>query len=146
MFLLIAALDAIPWWAWGAFFLFITATLAIDLGVLQRDAHVVKMREALSWCVVWSAFAAAFGGLVWWWRGSETGQQFLAAYLVELCLSIDNVFVFILIFAFFKVEPSFLTTFILLEITMAPSAAPPMAIISCGSASSTISILPPDST
>ena len=107
MFLLIAALEAIPWWAWGAFFLFITATLAIDLGVLQRNAHVVKMREALAWCAVWGAFAVAFGGLVWWWRGSETGQQFLAAYLVELCLSVDNVFVFILIFAFFKVEPRY---------------------------------------
>jgi tellurite resistance protein TerC len=53
------------------------------------------------------ALALAFGGLVWSWRGGEAGQQFLAAYLVELCLSVDNVFVFILIFAFFKVEPRY---------------------------------------
>ena len=104
---LLAAINGVPLWAWGAFFLFITAMLAVDLGVFQRDAHVVKMREALAWCVVWGALAAAFAGLVWWWRGGEAGQQFLAAYLVELCLSVDNVFVFILIFAYFKVEPRF---------------------------------------
>jgi tellurite resistance protein TerC len=56
---------------------------------------------------VWALLAVGFGGLVWWWRGAETGQQFLAAYLVELCLSVDNVFVFILIFAYFKVEPRY---------------------------------------
>jgi tellurite resistance protein TerC len=87
--------------------LFITAMLALDLGVFQRDAHIVTMREALAWCVVWGMLAAAFSGLVWWWRGGEAGQQFLAAYLVELCLSVDNVFVFILIFAYFKVAPRF---------------------------------------
>ena len=107
MFSLLAVADAIPWWAWGAFFLFITAMLALDLGVFQRDAHVVTMREALAWCIVWGALAVAFSGLVWWWRGGEAGQQFLAAYLVELCLSVDNVFVFILIFAYFKVAPRF---------------------------------------
>ncbi len=96
-----------PWWAWGAFFLFITAMLALDLGVFQRHSHAVKMHEALAWCAVWGALAVAFGGLVWWWRGGEAGQQFLAAYLVELCLSVDNVFVFILIFAFFKVDPRY---------------------------------------
>jgi tellurite resistance protein TerC len=65
------------------------------------------MREALAWCVVWALLAVGFGGGVWWWRGAETGQQFLAAYLIELCLSVDNVFVFILIFAYFKVEPRY---------------------------------------
>ncbi len=104
---LLAAISTIPLWAWGGFFLFITAMLALDLGVFQREAHVMTMRESLAWCVVWGALAAAFGGLVWWWRGGEPGQQFLAAYLVELCLSVDNVFVFILIFAFFKVEPRY---------------------------------------
>ena len=96
-----------PLWAWGAFFLFIAAMLAVDLGVFQRDSHAVTMREALAWCVVWGVLAMAFFGVVWWWRGAEDGQQFLAAYLVELCLSVDNVFVFILIFAYFKVEPRF---------------------------------------
>jgi tellurite resistance protein TerC len=103
----LAAIDAMPLWAWGAFFLFITAMLALDLGVFQRDAHEVKMREALGWCVVWGTLALGFGGLVWWWRGAELGQQFLASYLVELCLSVDNVFVFILVFAYFKVPPRY---------------------------------------
>ncbi len=107
MFPLFAVTETMPWWAWGAFFVFITGMLALDLGVFQRHAHVVSMREALGWCVVWGLLAVAFGGMVWWWRGGEAGQQFLAAYLVELCLSVDNVFVFILIFAFFKVEPRY---------------------------------------
>jgi tellurite resistance protein TerC len=102
-----AVIEAMPLWAWPAFFLFITAMLAIDLGVFQRDAHAVTMREAIAWCAVWGALAIAFAGLVWWWRGAEAGEQFLAAYLVELCLSVDNVFVFILIFAFFQVEPRY---------------------------------------
>ncbi|MBI5770131.1 MAG: TerC family protein [Verrucomicrobia bacterium] len=107
MFPLLAVVSAMPLWAWAAFFVFIAAMLALDLGVFQRQAHVVGMREALAWCVVWALLAVGFAGLVWWWRGPETGQQFLAAYLIELCLSVDNVFVFILVFAYFKVEPRY---------------------------------------
>jgi tellurite resistance protein TerC len=87
------------------FFVFIAAMLCLDLGVLQRNPHEVKMREAMAWCGVWATLAVGFGALVWWWQGREAGQQFLAAYLVELCLSIDNVFVFIVIFSFFRVSP-----------------------------------------
>lgn len=101
------ATAALPWWAWGGFFVLIAALLALDLGVFQREAHTVKMKEALAWCGVWTTLAVAFGALVWWWRGAEAGQQFLSAYLVELCLSMDNVFVFILIFAYFRVEPRY---------------------------------------
>jgi len=103
--LLLAYVETMPLWAWAGFFLFITAMLALDLGVFQRDGHVMKMREALVWCAVWFTLAMAFNGVLWWWRGAETGQQFLAGYLVELCLSVDNVFVFILVFAYFKVSP-----------------------------------------
>ena len=103
--LLLAVIKSMPFWAWGGFFLFITAMLALDLGVFQRKAHEMKMREALGWCVVWIPLALAFDGLLWWWRGPDAGQQFLAGYLVELCLSVDNVFVFILVFAYFKVAP-----------------------------------------
>lgn len=102
-----AAVDQLPLWAWGGFFLFITAMLALDLGVFQRNTHEIKMRKALAWCGVWVTLALAFGGLVWWWRGAELGQQFLAGYLIELCLSVDNVFVFILVFAYFKVPPRY---------------------------------------
>lgn len=103
----LAVVSAMPAWAWVAFFAFITLMLALDLGVFQRHAHEVKMREALVWCAVWAVVAVGFGGLVWWWRGAEDGQQYLAAYLVELCLSVDNVFVFIVIFAFFGVAPQY---------------------------------------
>ncbi len=103
MFSLLAVLDVMPIWAWVGFFVFIAAMLALDLGVFQRDSHEVKMKEALVWCGVWFALAMGFNALVWHWRGPELGQQFLASYLIELCLSIDNVFVFILVFAYFKV-------------------------------------------
>ena len=98
-----ALADNLPAWAWVGFFIFIALMLALDLGVFQRESHEVKMKEALVWCGVWFALAMAFNAVVWHTRGSELGQQFLAAYLIELCLSIDNVFVFILIFAYFKV-------------------------------------------
>jgi len=98
-------LPPLPAWAWLAFFAFITAMLALDLGVFQRHAHEVKMKEALRWCAVWFTLALSFNGLIWWWRGTVPAQEFLAAYLVELCLSIDNVFVFILVFTYFKVAP-----------------------------------------
>jgi tellurite resistance protein TerC len=99
----LAIMSAMPAWAWVAFFVFIAAMLALDLGVFQRDSHEVKMKEALVWCGVWLTLALVFSAGIWKWRGPELGQQFLASYLIELCLSIDNVFVFILIFAFFKV-------------------------------------------
>ena len=76
MFPFLAAIDAMPLWAWGAFFLFITAMLALDLGVFQRDSHVVSMKEALGWCAVWGTLALAFGGGVWHFRGPELGQQY----------------------------------------------------------------------
>jgi len=100
-------MPALPWWAWGGFFIFISVMLMIDLGLFQREAHEVKLKEALSWCAVWLALALTFNGIIWAWRGPEPAQQFLAAYIVELCLSVDNVFVFILIFAYFKVAPRY---------------------------------------
>ncbi|MBI5380947.1 MAG: TerC family protein [Opitutae bacterium] len=101
---IIDSLPSLPWWAWTGFFAFISVMLALDLGVFRRGSHEVKMKEALIWCAVWAGLALAFNGLVYYWRGAELGQQFLAAYLVELCLSVDNVFVFIIIFSYFKVD------------------------------------------
>jgi len=107
MILAVALFESMPLWAWGTFFAFITAMLALDLGILQRDSHEVTMKEAIVWCVVWFSLALGFNALLLHWRGPELAQQFLAAYLVELCLSVDNVFIFILIFSYFKVEPRF---------------------------------------
>lgn len=98
-------LPPLPIWAWLAFFGFIAVMLALDLGVFHRESHVVSTREALVWCGVWASLSLAFCVLLHFWRGSETAQQYLAGYLVELCLSVDNVFVFILVFAYFKVPP-----------------------------------------
>ncbi|ACB74211.1 TerC family protein [Opitutus terrae] len=99
----LAFTDAMPLWAWVGFFGFIALMLALDLGVFQRESHAIKMKEALLWCGVWVALALGFNAIVWAWRGAELGQQFLASYLIELSLSVDNVFVFILVFAYFKV-------------------------------------------
>lgn len=107
MLSLLSVIDAMPWWGWTAFFAFITAMLALDLGVFQKESHVVSMKEALGWCVVWVLLALSFSALLWQWRGPEPAQQFLAGYLIELCLSVDNVFVFILVFAYFKVAPQY---------------------------------------
>ncbi len=102
-----ALFESMPVWAWAAFFVFITAMLALDLGVLQRKPHAVSMKEALVWCAAWFGLALGFNALLLAWRGPELAQQFLAAYLVEVCLSVDNVFIFILVFAYFKVAPQF---------------------------------------
>jgi tellurite resistance protein TerC len=100
----LAVLSTMPLWVWFAFFLFIAAMLALDLGVFQREEHEIRMKEALGWCIVWATLAFAFGALIWWWQGPVPAQQYIASYLVELCLSVDNIFVFILIFSYFKVE------------------------------------------
>ena len=77
--------------------------LAIDLWVFHRPAHAVKFREALAWSLSWITMAAAFAGLVYFWRGREPAMQFTAGYVIELALSVDNLFVFLLIFRYFRV-------------------------------------------
>ncbi len=96
-------MDSLPLWAWGAFMLFIIAMLALDLGGFHRKSHVISVKEALTWCAVWFSLAMSFNGIVWWWLGPELGLKWTAGYLVEIALSVDNVFVFIVIFSFFRV-------------------------------------------
>ena len=91
------------WYVWVAFIAFILAMLAIDLGIVQRKAHVVPFREAFIWTGVWVSFALAFGVITWFWRGGTVAQQYFAGYLIEWSLSVDNVFVWILIFTHFSV-------------------------------------------
>ena len=93
----------VPWWAWAAFAAFVIAVLALDLFVLHRRAHEVSLREAGIWSAVWVAMGLGFGGLLWAWRGSGAAQAYLAGYLIEKSLSVDNVFVFAVIFAAFAI-------------------------------------------
>jgi tellurite resistance protein TerC len=98
-------MDKFPLWAWIVFGVFITAMLALDLGVFNRKAHVVKLKEAVTWCIVWFTLAMGFNAFVWFGHDSQAGAQWFASYLVELGLSVDNVFVFIVVFSFFKAAP-----------------------------------------
>jgi tellurite resistance protein TerC len=85
-------------WEWVLFGAFVLAMLALDLGVFHRKDHVVRPREALAWSGVWVALALAFGGYVWVRHGPEPGLEYLTGYVIEKSLSIDNVFVFVVIF------------------------------------------------
>jgi tellurite resistance protein TerC len=89
---------------WIAFNVAVLALLALDLGVLQRRPHVMRFREALAWCAFWVALAVGFGVLVYFWRGSQKAMEFAAGYLIEESLSVDNLFVFLMLFNYFRVE------------------------------------------
>jgi tellurite resistance protein TerC len=84
---------------WAGFVAFVLAMLLLDLGVFHRKAHVIGFREALAWSTVWIALALLFNGLVAWRFGSQLGVEFLTGYLIEKSLSVDNIFVFLVIFS-----------------------------------------------
>lgn len=95
------------YWAWIGFGVFVCAMLALDLGVFHRKSHVVKIKEALGWTAVWVTLALLFGAGVWYYKGSQSGLEFLTGYVIELSLSVDNLFVFLLVFAYFKVPTEY---------------------------------------
>lgn len=88
---------------WLGFLAFVLAMLALDLGVFHRSPHAVKVKEALIWSVVWMGLAACFGVLVYFLFGQERALEFAAGYVIEKALSVDNLFVFVVIFSAFKV-------------------------------------------
>jgi tellurite resistance protein TerC len=90
-------------WHWAGFILCILFFLALDLGLFNRHAHVVRFKEAAAWSALWFVLAMCFAGAVAAGRGREEAIQFTTGYLIELSLSMDNVFVIALIFAFFQV-------------------------------------------
>ncbi|CAI8929749.1 MULTISPECIES: TerC family protein [Pseudomonas] len=101
-------------WMWAAFIGFVLAMLALDLFVFGgRKAHRVSVREALAWVIAWTSLALVFSVLLWWYLrgmfGAEVAQrttlEFLTGYLIEQSLSIDNMFVFVMIFGYFAVPP-----------------------------------------
>jgi tellurite resistance protein TerC len=93
----------VPFWAWAAFAAFVVVMLALDLFVLHRRAREVSLREAAIWSAVWVAIGLGFGGVLWAWRGGGTAQSYLLGYLIEKSLSLDNVFVFAVIFSAFAI-------------------------------------------
>jgi tellurite resistance protein TerC len=94
-------------WLWIGFSVFILLMLSLDLGLLNRKAHTIKYREAAIWSVVWVTLASLFAGLVFYYQGSTRGLEFVTGYLIELSLSVDNLFVFLLIFSYFKVPAKY---------------------------------------
>lgn len=94
-------------WLWIGFNIFVIAMLMIDLGIFHRKAHAIKVKEALIWSSVWISLALAFNLGIYFWRGSHTAMEFLTGYLIEKSLSMDNVFVFIVIFTYFKINPAY---------------------------------------
>ncbi|MGC8801677.1 MAG: hypothetical protein C0184_15870 [Chloroflexus aggregans] len=94
-------------WAWIGFHAMVFLVLALDLGVFHRRSHRVSVREAGIWTLVWITLSLAFNGLIWLWRGPEDALNFLTGYLVEYSLSVDNIFVFVLLFSYFRVPPQY---------------------------------------
>lgn len=92
----------VPFWAWAAVLAVILVMLAVDL-LAHRTAHVVQVREAAMWSVLWVTLGVAFGGVLWWAYGAQAGGEYFTAYVVEKSLAVDNVFVFALIFTAFAV-------------------------------------------
>ena len=96
-----------PLWVWIFFFFIVLAALAIDLGIANRKAHAPTRRETLAWSAVWISLALLFNGFIFWQFGAFKAKEFLTGYLIELSLSIDNLFVFLLIFSYFKVPKKY---------------------------------------
>ena len=92
---------------WTAFGLIIAFLLALDLGVLHRKAHEIKFKEAVGWSIFWVALSLLFNAGIWAMFGPQKAAEFLTGYLIEKALSVDNVFVFILLFSSFAVPPKY---------------------------------------
>ncbi|MFN2500569.1 MAG: TerC family protein [Pyrinomonadaceae bacterium] len=104
-----------PYWVWISFFVLVLSALFVDIGIVNRKSHAPSRKETIIWSVVWVSLALLFDVFVYWVvssiyggdRGLIKAKEFLTGYLVELSLSIDNLFVFLLIFGFFKVPKRF---------------------------------------
>jgi tellurite resistance protein TerC len=103
------------WWFYGLFLLFVLLMLALDLGVFNRKAHVVTFKEATVWSIVWVVLALTFNFILYQYSASKFGadaawqvaMEFLSGYVVEYSLSIDNIFVFVLVFSYFAIPEKF---------------------------------------
>lgn len=104
------------WWMWAGFAVFVVVAIAIDLLVMERQgAHKVTMKEAVRWSLLWFSLAFVFVAILWWYLDGSQGRevantvsmQFITGYLVEKSLSIDNIFVFLMLFSYFAVPPQY---------------------------------------
>ncbi len=104
------------WWMWAGFAVFVVVAVAIDLLVMKNQgAHRVSVREALNWSIVWISLSFVFCGLLWWYLDATAGREmanlkateFLTGYLIEKSLSVDNIFVFLMIFTYFSVPAEY---------------------------------------
>ena len=94
-------------WPWIGFNLFVLVMLAIDLGVFHRKAHAVSLKEASIWSIVWITLALAFNAGLYFLRGPDPALQFFTGWLLEKSLSVDNIFIFVLLFSYFSVPPAY---------------------------------------
>jgi len=94
-------------WFWVAFNAAVLCMLAIDLFGFQRKAHAPSTKEAAIWTAVWVALSLGFNALIWSWQGNAKALEFLTGYLVEYSLSVDNIFVFVLVFSYFAVPAAY---------------------------------------
>lgn len=96
-----------PYWVWITFFAVVLTALFVDIGIVNRRTHAPTRKETLAWSAVWISLALIFNGFIFWQFGSSKAKEFFTGYLIELSLSIDNLFVFLLIFAYFKVPKKY---------------------------------------
>jgi len=96
-----------PFWVWIFFFVVVLTALAVDLGIANRKSHAPTRRETLAWSTVWISLALLFNVFIYWQFGGFKAKEFLTGYIIELSLSVDNLFVFLLIFNYFKVPKKY---------------------------------------
>jgi tellurite resistance protein TerC len=94
-------------WVWPAFIALIFFLIALDLLFFHREAHAVSMKEAFVWSIIWTIVGIGFAGVILAWHGSEAAGEYLAGYVIERSLSVDNIFVFALIFSYFSVPAAY---------------------------------------
>jgi tellurite resistance protein TerC len=92
---------------WALFNAFVLLMLALDLGVFHRKTHEVSLKEALTWTFIWVFLALVFNAIIFYWRGRQQALEFFTGYLIEKALSVDNIFVFIMIFTYFQIPSKF---------------------------------------
>ncbi len=96
-----------PFWVWVLFFAVILIALFVDIGIVNRKSHAPTRKETIAWSIIWVSLALAFNAFLLWQFGLPHAKLFFTGYLIELWLSIDNLFVFLLIFSYFKVPKKY---------------------------------------